>query len=451
MATPIHHPENRRAIASVAVSEADPKLAEALCAAFGAEGVDAIKSNSIENCEADLLVLTEGLNSDLAVMERHWRAFDQCRSLRPKNVSIVLLGRHDEAEPSQLSGLKGLSRTLRQEWPDAEISAIDISIQNSPGDIAAAVLKNVQDTSLIGHQLTNESISDAVLPLPVGPTPTRGGTWLVTGGGRGVTAACTIELARHLQSGTMVLVGRSETIAWPGDLPVHKDLKSLRGALIARAKSNGERPRPTEIDKTARALLASREIRHTLEALANEGISAQYVQMDITNVEQVRRQVKHLVKEHGPITGLVHGAGVLSDRLAMQKTKSDMSRVFAPKVDGLLNVLEALDMGALRYCGLFSSAAGVFGNPGQSDYAMANAWLNAVARRLHDTQAGLTIKSFCWGPWAGGMVDDTLATHFEERGIQLINLKDGAEIFAHHLLYGDRDAVNLLVGDRWQS
>jgi len=82
---------------------------------------------------------------------------------------------------------------------------------------------------------------------------------------------------------------------------------------------------------------------------------------------------------------------------------------------------------------------------------MANAWLNAVAQRLHATQAQIQVKSFCWGPWAGGMVDDTLAAHFVERGIPLISLQDGAEIFAHHLLYGDRDSVNLLIGDRWQS
>ena len=49
------------------------------------------------------------------------------------------------------------------------------------------------------------------------------------------------------------------------------------------------------------------------------------------------------------------------------------------------------------------------------------------------------------------MVDDTLAAHFAERGIPLIGLQEGAEIFAHHLLYGEREEVNLLIGDRWQS
>ncbi|MEM6651330.1 MAG: SDR family NAD(P)-dependent oxidoreductase [Pseudomonadota bacterium] len=378
-------------------------------------------------------------------------AFEQCRTLRSRNVPIILLGRHDETDPSKLSGLKGLSRTLRQEWPDADISTIDVSVQSSPGDIAGAVLANMQDATLVGQRLTAETLSNTSLPLPVGRSPTAGGSWLVTGGGRGVTAACAIELARQIKHGTIILAGRSELAAWPEGLPVDDDLKSLRGALIERAKSNGERPRPAEIDKLARGVLASQEIRSTLEALADEGISAQYVQLDLTNRKQVRAQVKHLVSVYGPITGLVHGAGVLADRLATQKTKADMAHVFAPKVDGLLHLLDALDLAALQYCGLFSSAAAVFGNPGQCDYAMANAWLNAVAQHLHDTQAQLAIKSFCWGPWAGGMVDETLATHFQDRGIPLISLRDGAEVFARYLLYGDREAVTLLVGDRWQS
>ncbi|MEL7042303.1 MAG: SDR family NAD(P)-dependent oxidoreductase [Pseudomonadota bacterium] len=378
-------------------------------------------------------------------------AFEQCRTLRSKNVPIVLLGRHDEADPSMLSGLKGLSRTLRQEWPDADISTIDVSVQSSPGDIAGAVLANTQDATLVGQRLTTEALSNRSLPLPIGPSPTAGGPWLITGGGRGITAACAIELARQIKHGTMILAGRSELTAWPEGLPVYDDLKSVRRALTERAKSNGERPRPTEIDKLARGVLASQEIRNTLEVLADEGISAQYVQLDVTDGKQVRAQVTHLVNTYGPITGLVHGAGVLADRLASQKTKADMAHVFAPKVDGLLHLLDALDLAALQYCGLFSSAAAVFGNLGQCDYATANAWLNAVAQFLHDTQAQITIKSFCWGPWAGGMVDETLTTHFQDRGIPLISLRDGAEIFARHLLFGDRDAVTLLVGDRWQS
>ena len=432
------------------MTPAEPKLSEALRAAFEARGIAA--STAI-NEETDLIVLTEGLDHQIATTERHWSALDRCRELRSRKVPIILLGLHNDKELSKLSGLKGLSRTLRQEWPESSISTVDVSVKSSVEDIAYAILMDVTDATLTNGDspLLAERLSDAPSPLPTASSLSEGGNWLITGGGRGVTAACAIELARNIQSGTFFLLGRSELLAWPEGLPVQDDLKSLRGALIELAKLQGEKPRPASIDKRARALLAGQEVRRTLKALKNEGLDGRYIPLDISNKEEVRKTINKLESTHGPITGLVHGAGVLADRLATLKTETDVVSVFAPKVDGLLNLMDALDLRALRHCGLFSSAAAVYGNPGQSDYAMANAWLNTVAQRLHATQEDLTVKSFCWGPWAGGMVDATLAAHFEDRGIPLIGLQEGAEIFAHHMLYGDRDAVNLLVGDSWQS
>jgi hypothetical protein len=80
---------------------------------------------------------------------------------------------------------------------------------------------------------------------------------------------------------------------------------------------------------------------------------------------------------------------------------------------------------------------------------MANAWLGAVARKLAADLPDATVKSFCWGPWAGGMVDSSLAGHFAARGISLIGLKDGSRILADQILQGDRSEVELLIGDEW--
>ncbi|MEM1106946.1 MAG: SDR family NAD(P)-dependent oxidoreductase [Pseudomonadota bacterium] len=435
----------------MALSAANPELAKALGDALRARGIDAEVTGDPGKARAGLIVLTEGVQPGNAATDRHWNVLNQCKNLRDCGVPIILLGWHEHARAAELSGLHGLARTLRQEWPDARISALDVSTECSPQDMARAMLAGVPDGRLAQGKLSVEQISERALALPAAAPASKGGNWLITGGARGVTAACTIELARHFRSGTIFLAGRSEIVDWPADLPVCDDLKTLRSALVARARQRAERPRPAEIDQEARALLAGQDVRRTLASLSDAGVCAHYIQLDISKRKKVAAQVKRLVDTHGAITGLVHGAGVLADRLAAQKTKTDVTRVFAPKVDGLLNLLSGLDLTSLQYCGLFCSAAAVFGNPGQSDYAMANAWLNAAARDLHAKHDHLTVKSFCWGPWAGGMVDETLAAQFEDRGIPLIGLQDGAEIFARHLLYAGRGSVNLLIGERWPS
>ena len=422
-----------------------------MCKALSGLGVNANITEDVVAQPAELIILTEGTITATDTSVRHWRVLQQCQALHAQDTPIVILGHHDQSDLGALSGLQGLSRTLRQEWPQATINALDVSPISSADEIATTLLTSAPEGSLLNDKLLSVHVAGDALALPTQGMAPADGNWLITGGARGVTATCTIELARHVGSGKFFLAGRSDVVEWPANVPACDDIQTLRGALIQATKQKGERPRLASIEKQARALLAGQEVRNTLTALRQQGVEAHYIKLDISNRNDVQTTLSKLTKAHGPVTGLIHGAGLLSDKLALKKTEEDVAHVFAPKVDGLLNIFETMDLASLNYCGLFSSAAAVFGNPGQSDYAMANTWLNAVASRLHAEYDQLQVKSFCWGPWAGGMVDDTLAAHFAERGIPLIGLQEGAEIFAHHLLYGEREEVNLLIGDHWQS
>ena len=68
--------------------------------------------------------------------------------------------------------------------------------------------------------------------------------FVVSGGAKGITARCTIELA-HTTGGLYFLIGRS---AYTPDEPAwaqgKTDLAALQGAVLQHLRANGEKPTP---------------------------------------------------------------------------------------------------------------------------------------------------------------------------------------------------------------
>ncbi|WP_103534505.1 SDR family NAD(P)-dependent oxidoreductase [Streptomyces sp. SM11] len=104
-----------------------------------------------------------------------------------------------------------------------------------------------------------------------------------------------------------------------------------------------------------------------------------------------------------PVTMAVHAAGVLDDGVVTALDTERLERVLRPKIEGAANLHELLPEARLV---LFSSVAGVLGGPGQGNYAAANSFLDALARRR--VASGGRAVSVAWGPWAvdGGMATD---------------------------------------------
>lgn len=118
------------------------------------------------------------------------------------------------------------------------------------------------------------------------------------------------------------------------------------------------------------------------------------------------------------------------------------------KVDGLRALLAATADDPLEVICLFSSVAAVFGNAGQSDYAMANEILGQVASAEQARRPDCLVRCVAWGPWRGGMVTPALAGHFGRSGVPLIPLEQGAAAFTAELdgTVGEARVV-LVAGD----
>jgi NAD(P)-dependent dehydrogenase (short-subunit alcohol dehydrogenase family) len=176
----------------------------------------------------------------------------------------------------------------------------------------------------------------------------------------------------------------------------------------------------------------------------------EYHQVDVRDADEVRKVLDHVRAEHGPIRGLIHGAGVLADRRIVDQTDEQLASVFDTKVAGLRALLDGARDDELKLLVLFSSTTARFGRVGQVAYAAANEALNKAAQHEARRRPNCRVRSLEWGPWKGGMVTPSLEQLFASEGIGLIPLEAGAKFVVDELLAarpGDRAVEVVVLGE----
>jgi NAD(P)-dependent dehydrogenase (short-subunit alcohol dehydrogenase family) len=261
---------------------------------------------------------------------------------------------------------------------------------------------------------------------------------LVTGGARGITARISIALAERW-SCRLELVGRSPMPKddEPAEFATAGSLPEIRKAIIEAGRAK----EPAQIEAIAREILAAREIRETLAAIRRTGSPVTYHSVDVRSTD-FAALIDSIYSRFGRIDGVIHGAGVIEDKLLSHKTTDSFRRVFETKVRPALTLAEKIRPD-VKFVMFFSSVAGVFGNRGQTDYAAASEALDKLAYGLAPRVQG-RVASINWGPWAEvGMVSPELQKEYTRRGVRTISPAAGVKAFIDELCRGDKADIQV--------
>ncbi|MEA3363064.1 MAG: SDR family NAD(P)-dependent oxidoreductase, partial [Thermodesulfobacteriota bacterium] len=358
------------------------------------------------------------------------------------------IGTTGTVNDSLSGGLAGLSKTAALEWPTIHCKALDLAMGMEILPTATAIADEIFTASplevgistrgLNALELVSEPLDNNVHKVPV----QTGDLIVVSGGARGVTAEVAIALSVATQA-TLLLLGRTSAPenepTWLADL---RDEGEIKKALVAQS----EVPlKPLDVARQYQQLMAAREIRTTLERILKSGGTAIYRSVDLRNAQELNSLLDEMCQQYGSVKGLIHGAGVLADKLIKEKTAEQFEQVYSTKVDGLRALLDAVGGDNLKFMAMFSSSTGRFGRIGQVDYAVANEVLNKIADQQAALRPDCRVLSLNWGPWDGGMVTPALKKVFAQEGIDVIDLQAGADYLINELSTPPGGPVELII------
>ena len=303
-------------------------------------------------------------------------------------------------------GATGLAKTLKLEAPHVRVTVVDTP------PVPEAVDRVVDDVAATASYLEAHYDADGVRRVPVlramPVTADReqapldeSDVLLVTGGGKGITAECALTLAAD-SGARLAVLGRSD----PDD---------------------------------------DTELAANLGRMADAGVRVRYARADVTDAEQVRSALREVTEDLGPVTAILHGAGRNEPATLTDLDMAAFRRTFAPKIDGLRAVLEAVDPERLRLLVTFGSIIGRAGLRGEAHYATANDWLAELTREVADKYPQCRAHCLEWSVWSGVGMGERLSVveSLSRDGIMPVSPDLGVQ--AMRRLLADADAPSVMV------
>ncbi len=259
--------------------------------------------------------------------------------------------------------------SVHHERADLRVRVLDVSAGVDVAQLAPRVLDELTTAeafAAVGYdsELTRRTVRPRLLePKDCAPRALAWGpedVVLVTGGAKGITAECALAFARSAGV-RMALLGSSP----------HPD-----------AQPGG-----------------SVEVARTLERFADARLTCRYFRCDISKPDEVAAAVARVTSELGPITGVIHGAGVNKPRRVEQTSAADGAAEVGPKLLGTQNLMAALAAKPPRLFVAFTSIIGVTGMPGNAWYAFSNEAVDQLLRRFAHQHSETQILSLAYSVW----------------------------------------------------
>jgi acyl transferase domain-containing protein/NAD(P)H-dependent flavin oxidoreductase YrpB (nitropropane dioxygenase family)/NAD(P)-dependent dehydrogenase (short-subunit alcohol dehydrogenase family)/acyl carrier protein len=373
-------------------------------------------------------------------------------------VAATRLGDRFGHQPVQ-AGIAGLLKSFDKEWTQTRSKSVDFDADAAVATIVESLLIEAgrarEDVEVnyrggVRHVLRT---AQALLSTKGRPVLEIGekSVVLVTGGARGITAEVACAFAERHRP-VMVLCGSSALPPAAEDAATAglSDPRPVKAALIARARDSGAAVAPAAIEAAYRQLLKDREIRATMAVLREAAASVEYHQVDVRDEAAFGGFIDRIYATHGRIDGVIHGAGIVEDKLIRDKTGDSFDRVVDTKTASAFVLSRKLRPAGLRFLALFTSVAGTFGNRGQSDYGAANEILSKLALLLDRKWPGRVV-ALSWGPWdKAGMVTPEIKQQFEAIGIEAVSIELGRWAFDAEIRFGSKgEAEPIWGGGPW--
>ncbi|TYB71374.1 SDR family NAD(P)-dependent oxidoreductase [Nonomuraea sp. PA05] len=290
-------------------------------------------------------------------------------------------------------GAAGLAKTLHLEAPGLRTTVVHVpETPELIGQVVAEVAAT-SDFSEVHYDSAGVRRVPTLRAMPAGQEReeqplTADDVLLVTGGGKGITAECAITMAGEVPGAAkLLLLGRSD---------------------------------PAQDE----------ELAANLRRMAGSGLTVHYARADAADPDQVRQAVAAGEQALGPVTAILHGAGYNAPAGIGSLTLDAFARTFAPKVDGLRNVLAAVDPGRLRLLVTLGSIIGRAGLQGEAHYATANEWLADLTAEAGAANPDTRCLCLEWSVWSEVGMGERLSVvdKLTEQGITPIPVEQGVRI-----------------------